>query len=121
MTHRSGVSPRRHSSTAVVKVAKVPAESLASGLYKKYLPSIQKRDGRTVPFAFEKIVNAIHKAMMASKSLGMASLMVILLMSRLARDFAVRRKTLLPGKGGGSTAVGMGSTLVGVEIGILVP
>ncbi|KKW27681.1 MAG: Ribonucleoside-triphosphate reductase [Candidatus Kaiserbacteria bacterium GW2011_GWB1_52_6] len=66
MTHRSGVSPRRHSSTAVVKVAKVPAESLASGLYKKYLPSIQKRDGRTVPFAFEKIVNAIHKAMMAS-------------------------------------------------------
>src|SRR3989338_1919637 len=66
MTNRSGVSPRRSGTTGVLKVVKVPAEALASGLYKKYLPDIQKRDGRTVPFEFSKVVNAINKAMMAS-------------------------------------------------------
>jgi len=35
-------------------------------VYKKYLPQIQKRDGRVVAFEFEKVVNAIHKAMLAS-------------------------------------------------------
>jgi anaerobic ribonucleoside-triphosphate reductase len=30
------------------------------------LPNIQKRDGRIVPFEFDKIVEAIHKAMLAS-------------------------------------------------------
>jgi ribonucleotide reductase alpha subunit len=36
------------------------------GVYKKYLPQIQKRDGRVVPFDFDKVVGAIHKAMVAS-------------------------------------------------------
>ena len=40
--------------------------SAAIRVYKKYLPQIQKRDGRIVPFEFEKIVNAIHKAMLIS-------------------------------------------------------
>lgn len=31
--------------------------------YKKYLTQIKKRDGRIVPFAFSKIVTAIHKAL----------------------------------------------------------
>ncbi|MBI5457930.1 ribonucleoside-triphosphate reductase [Candidatus Kaiserbacteria bacterium] len=35
-------------------------------VYKKYLSNIQKRDGRVVPFEFSKMVNAIHKAMLAS-------------------------------------------------------
>src|SRR3989338_2035350 len=35
-------------------------------VYKKYLPNVQKRDGRIVPFEFEKIVNAIYKAMLAT-------------------------------------------------------
>ncbi|MDP3645838.1 MAG: ATP cone domain-containing protein, partial [bacterium] len=35
-------------------------------VYKKYLPNIQKRDGRIVPFEFSKIVNVINKAMTAS-------------------------------------------------------
>lgn len=35
-------------------------------VYKKYLPQIQKRDGRIVSFEFENIVEAIHKAMLAT-------------------------------------------------------
>lgn len=31
--------------------------------YKKYLPNTQKRDGRIVPFEFDKIVNAVNRAM----------------------------------------------------------
>jgi ribonucleotide reductase alpha subunit len=46
---------------------KVPAsDSAAQRVYKKYLPNIQKRDGRIVPFEFDKIVSAIRKAMIAS-------------------------------------------------------
>ncbi len=37
-----------------------------SRLYHKYLPRIQKRDSRIVPFEFEKIVEALRKAMHAS-------------------------------------------------------
>lgn len=49
----------------------VPAKSAAGGgaalrVYKKYLPNVQKRDGRIVPFEFDKVVNAIHKAMLAT-------------------------------------------------------
>ncbi len=35
-------------------------------VYKKYLPNIQKRDGRIVPFEFAKVISAIEKAMKAS-------------------------------------------------------
>lgn len=37
-----------------------------SRMYAKYIPNIQKRDGRIVPFEFAKIAHAIHKAMTAS-------------------------------------------------------
>lgn len=49
-----------------VKVAPTKHDSAAIRVYKKYLPQIQKRDGRVMPFEFEKVVNAIHKAMLAS-------------------------------------------------------
>lgn len=46
---------------------KVPVtDSASQRVYKKYLPNIQKRDGRIVPFEFDKIVSAIRKAMTAS-------------------------------------------------------
>ena len=58
-----------HTDSEVQKVA-VPARSLGSaatlGVYKKYLPNIQKRDGRVVSFEFEKVVTATFKAMTAS-------------------------------------------------------
>src|SRR3989338_4276118 len=41
-------------------------ESAAHRVYKKYLPNIQKRDARIVPFEFQKLVNVIHKSMVAS-------------------------------------------------------
>lgn len=58
-----------HTTTARTETAsihKVSTDSAAFRVYKKYLPNIQKRDGRIVPFDFEKIVNAIAKAMTAS-------------------------------------------------------
>ncbi|MCE9541341.1 ribonucleoside-triphosphate reductase [Candidatus Kaiserbacteria bacterium] len=44
----------------------VSQEASANRVYKKYLPNIQKRDGRIVPFEFDKITRAIQKAMLAS-------------------------------------------------------
>ena len=38
----------------------------AERLYEKYLPKIQKRDGRIVPFQFDKVVTAVTKAMTAT-------------------------------------------------------
>ena len=52
---------------ARVKVGATPAsDGAAIRVYKKYLSQIQKRDGRIVPFEFEKIVRVIEKAMAAS-------------------------------------------------------
>ena len=47
-------------------VIRAPLEASANRVYKKYLPNIQKRDGRIVPFEFDKITRAIGKAMIAS-------------------------------------------------------
>lgn len=47
-------------------VSRTGNDETSSRVYKKYLPNIQKRDGRIVPFEFPKIVSAIHKAMLAS-------------------------------------------------------
>lgn len=56
--------------TKAVRRGKVAAAGGHTGaaerLYKKYIPRIQKRDGRIVPFEFEKIVSAVAKAMIAS-------------------------------------------------------
>ena len=45
--------------------AKMPPRSVGK-VYQKYLPNIQKRDGRIVPFEFDKIAEVIQKAMLAS-------------------------------------------------------
>ncbi|MEK7509120.1 MAG: ATP cone domain-containing protein [Patescibacteria group bacterium] len=42
-----------------------PAHNTAR-VYAKYLPKIQKRDGRIVPFEFEKVAQATYKAMLAT-------------------------------------------------------
>ncbi len=57
-----------HTTTSrkTASVIKVPSETAASRVYKKFLPNIQKRDGRIVPFEFDKVVAAIRKAMTAS-------------------------------------------------------
>lgn len=63
MTSRTATSRAAKSATAQ---AAAPVTGDAFRVYKKHLPNIQKRDGRIVPFDFEKLVNAIHKAMAAS-------------------------------------------------------
>lgn len=51
---------------SAAKSQKVVSESGSNKAYRKFLPQIQKRDGRVVDFDFEKIVRAIEKAMVAS-------------------------------------------------------
>ena len=51
---------------AARKIESGASASAAAGVYKKHLPQIQKRDGRIVPFDFDKIVQVIQKAMAAS-------------------------------------------------------
>ena len=46
--------------------ASVGGDGATQRVYKKYLPQIQKRDGRIVPFEFSKIIAAIEKSMKAS-------------------------------------------------------
>ena len=53
-------------STELTRANVRPNISSAQRVYQKYLPQIQKRDGRIVEFGFPKIVEAIHKSMLAS-------------------------------------------------------
>lgn len=50
---------------AVTPVA-APVERASAKVYQKYVSKIQKRDGRVMPFEFDKIVSAILKAMIAT-------------------------------------------------------
>lgn len=61
-TSRSGHSGKR----ASVLAAPASTDASSNRIYKKYLANIQKRDGRIVPFEFDKIVGVIEKAMIAS-------------------------------------------------------
>jgi ribonucleoside-diphosphate reductase alpha chain len=48
---------------ANLETGKISEKQAGVRTYKKYLPNTQKRDGRIVPFEFDKIVNAINKAL----------------------------------------------------------
>jgi ribonucleoside-diphosphate reductase alpha chain len=56
----------RRAGTPAAKAAPRIQTGSAQRVYQKYLPQIQKRDGRVVTFEFPKVVEAIHKAMLAS-------------------------------------------------------
>src|SRR5882762_2509120 len=71
MANHSSVPTRKNRRPGVQSVVKTDVkaginDSAAFRVYKKYLPNIQKRDGRILPFDFDKIINAIYKAMLAS-------------------------------------------------------
>ena len=57
--------------------ASAATDGAAMRVYKKYLPKIQKRDGRIVAFEFSKIVSAIERAMNASHEGSPGEAMVI--------------------------------------------
>lgn len=80
---------------------KVPAsvveESKETKRYRDVIPQIEKRDGRIVPFSFEKIVAAIHKSMLTNEegSFEDAVLVAHQVAGELAR-FAKKYKNFLP-------------------------
>lgn len=82
-----------------VKVAdaEVHIESKETTRYRELIPQVEKRDGRIVPFSFEKIVAAIHKAMIAGGEGGLedATLVAHQVAGEIAR-FGKKYKNFLP-------------------------
>ncbi|HEX7651320.1 MAG TPA: ATP cone domain-containing protein, partial [Candidatus Paceibacterota bacterium] len=82
-----------------IKATAAPAieESKETKRYREIIPQIEKRDGRLLPFSFEKIVSATHKAMLAANegSLEDAVLVAHQVAGELAR-FAKKYKNFLP-------------------------
>lgn len=62
---KTTVRERSKTRSSAARVS-IIGDGVAMRVYKKYLPQIQKRDGRIVPFEFQKIVAVIEKAMKAS-------------------------------------------------------
>ncbi len=85
------------SKKAVVVAPAIQEESRETKRYREIIPQIEKRDGRLGAFEFEKIVNAIWKAMQAANegSLEDATLVGHQVAGELAR-FARKYKNFLP-------------------------
>ncbi len=83
--------------TAKAASAAVIEESKETRRYREVIPQIEKRDGRIVPFAFEKIVGVIQKAMNAAEegSAEDAVLVAHQVAGELAR-FSKKYKNFLP-------------------------
>ncbi|HQU08137.1 MAG: ribonucleoside-triphosphate reductase [Parcubacteria group bacterium 21-54-25] len=73
------------------------SESKETARYRELVPQLEKRDGRLVPFEFEKITQAIHKAMLETGegSIEDAILVTHQVAGELAR-FARKYKNFLP-------------------------
>src|SRR3990167_11256708 len=84
-----------HATHAVV--GQVKGESRETKRYREIVPHIEKRDGRVVPFEFEKIASVIEKAMSAAEegSVDDAILVAHQVAGELAR-FAKKYKNFLP-------------------------
>lgn len=97
---KTSVLPRKKASSVVTpKVEKTvrAEESKETKRYRESIKQIEKRDGRLVPFEFEKIVGVIHKAMIAGGEGGEedAALVAHQVAGELAR-FAKKYKNFLP-------------------------
>lgn len=94
-------SARTVSKKKVVAVAppqaSAPVESKETKRYRELIPNVEKRDGRIVAFEFEKIVAAIHKAMIAAGEGGVedATLVAHQVAGEIAR-FSKKYKNFLP-------------------------
>ena len=84
-----------HATHAVA--GQVKGESRETKRYREIIPQIEKRDGRVVPFEFEKIASVIEKAMNAAEegSVDDAILVAHQVAGELAR-FAKKYKNFLP-------------------------
>ena len=98
---KSAKSPVR--AKKISKVSAAPAvsapvqESRETKRYRELIPQMEKRDGRLVAFSFEKIVNAIEKAMAAANEGGREDAILVAhqVSGELAR-FAKKYKNFLP-------------------------
>lgn len=87
-------APVRAKSMVVVPSVSISKETKR---YREMIPQIEKRDGRLVAFDFDKIVNAVWKAMMAAEEGGQedATLVAHQVAGELGR-FAKKYKSFLP-------------------------
>ncbi len=65
-TEKSAKKGKATAPAAAPKVETAKSANETNKQYRAFVPSVQKRGGDIVPFDFEKIVSAIHKAMIAS-------------------------------------------------------
>jgi ribonucleoside-diphosphate reductase alpha chain len=93
------VAPARVRKAPVLAVSapEVRKVSKETARYREHIPKIEKRDGRLVPFEFEKIVSVVQKAMAAANEGGEdeATLVAQQVAGELAR-FAKKYKNFLP-------------------------
>ena len=94
---KTAKSPVRKASAAPVTSNPQVVESKETKRYRELIARVEKRDGRIVPFEFEKLVSAIHKAMIAAGEGGSedATLVAHQVAGELAR-FGKKYKNFLP-------------------------
>ena len=94
---KSAKSTARTVTKKATPVVAEPVESKETKRYRDLIPQVEKRDGRIVPFSFEKIVSAIHKAMIAAGEGGSedATLVAHQVAGEIAR-FGKKYKNFLP-------------------------
>ncbi|MFH1178636.1 MAG: ATP cone domain-containing protein [bacterium] len=97
MSKNVQVSVRKQTSTPVSFLTPAPSISKETLRYREMIPQIEKRDGRLVPFDFDKIAIAIWKAMVAAGEGDQddANLVAHQVIGELGR-FAKKYKNFLP-------------------------
>lgn len=97
MTKKSPVLRKKAAAPAAPAAEVKKIESKETKRYRESIPQIEKRDGRLTTFDFEKIVLAIHKAMIAGGEGGEDEAMLVAhqVAGELAR-FAKKYKNFLP-------------------------
>ncbi|MDR3547630.1 MAG: ATP cone domain-containing protein [Candidatus Pacebacteria bacterium] len=94
---KKGTAKKTAQTVVAEKKLERQIESKETRRYRELIAQIEKRDGRIAPFSFEKIVSAIHKAMVAAEegSYEDAVLVAHQVASELAR-FGKKYKNFLP-------------------------
>ncbi|HWU24567.1 MAG TPA: ATP cone domain-containing protein, partial [Candidatus Paceibacterota bacterium] len=101
---KSAKAPVRASTKKITKAPAAVAPSVVAAFesketkrYRELIPQMEKRDGRIVPFSFEKIVSAIEKSMAAGNEGGPEDAVLVAhqVAGELAR-FAKKYKNFLP-------------------------
>ncbi|MEK7604244.1 MAG: ATP cone domain-containing protein [Patescibacteria group bacterium] len=97
MSKSAKVSLRSKALVAPVSQAAGPADSKETLRYRELIPQVEKRDGRLVPFNFDKIATAVWKAMSEAGEGGQEDAILVAhqVAGELAR-FAKKYKSFLP-------------------------